>query len=288
MRSGLITPGGDLRKLEKASMADVDYVHIELEDGVAPERKIEARAVTVEALTRFDWSDKLTLVRVNSVTSGFLEDDVNTVAGGRPTAFLLAKCQGPDDIRYLDQLIAVAEAKYGIDPEAIKIASMIERINALQTIDAISQASRRMMALYIGATDLGTEVGYRRTFRGQEPEVAWVRSRVILAAHAAGLLALDSSCVWYRDQEETYEQARWSYHLGFDGKSAMSPRQVDSINRAFTPTEDEVRWAEQVFAGKEEAERSGLSVWVVDGMFVDEAMIGQATSILKATGRRGC
>jgi citrate lyase beta subunit len=280
LRSGLIVPGLDPERLAKASRSSGDVMHIELEDGVPDNRKDEGRRTITKALTELDWTDKLTLIRINNIASGFAEDDIDVVSQGKPTAFLLGKCEGPEDIRYLDHLLTRAEKRYALPPGEIKLAAMIERARALHTIDEITIASPRMMALYIGPTDLSTEVGYRRTYRGTEPEVSWVRSRIVFAAHLAGLLAIDSPSARYKDLEETALQARTSYHAGFDAKTCISPRQLDAVNTAFTPTADEVAWAEEVFAGKDRAEKDGLSVWVIDGMMVDEAMILRATNIL--------
>lgn len=290
LRSGLIVPGLDLARLEKASQCDGDVMHIELEDGVPPNRKAEGRKTIAEALQKFDWSGKLTLIRINNVASGFVEDDIDVVANGRPSAFMLGKCEGAEDIQYLDHLVGRAEKRIGIPQGTIKLASMIERVRALQKIDDIALASPRMMALYIGPTDLSTEVGYRRTYRGQELEVSWCRSRVVFGAHAAGLLAIDSPTPHYKDLEESFVQARWSYQLGFDAKTCVSPRQLEAVNRAFSPSEEEVKWAEEVFAGREEAEKAGESVWVKQGMMIDDAMIVRAHNILqtakKSRGRK--
>jgi citrate lyase beta subunit len=271
--------------MEKASRSPVDVVHIEIEDGVPPNRKAEARKSIVHALKTFDWTDKLTFVRINNVDSGFVEDDIEAISEGRPVAFLQGKCQGPEDIAYIDRLIGRAEKKHGIPEGTIKIASMVERARALLKIDEMAVASPRMIAFYMGPTDLSTEVGYRRTYKGLEMEVNWVRSRVVFAAHAHGLLAIDSPSVHYKDLEETYEQARWAYHVGFDAKSCISPRQLEPVNRAFSPTDEEIKWAREVMTGKDDAEKQGLSVWVMQGMMVDDAMIHRATMILKVADR---
>jgi citrate lyase subunit beta/citryl-CoA lyase len=282
LRSGLIVPGLDIARLEKASKSDGDVMHIELEDGVPPKRKAEGRKTITEALQKFNWSGKLTLIRINAIADGFVEDDVDVVSQGRPTAFMLGKCEGPEDIQYLDHLVTRAEKRHGLPHGSIKLASMIERVRALQKADDIATASPRMMALYIGPTDLSTEVGYRRTYRGQELEVSWVRSRVVFAAHAAGILAIDSPTPHYKDLEETAIQARWSYQLGFDAKTCISPRQLETVNRAFSPTEEEISWAEEVFADREKAEKAGESVWVnKQGMMVDDAMIVRSHNILQ-------
>jgi len=287
LRSGLITSGLDLHRLEKASKSSADFVHMELEDGILPTRKAQARANVVTALKQFDWTGKITMPRVNSMDSGFLEDDIAVVSEGVPTAFLLAKCQGPEDIHYLERLLDVAEQAHGIDAGTIQIAAMIERARAFHLIDAVATASPRMFALHIGPTDLSAELGYRRTYRGQELETYYVRSRVVVAAHTHGLLAFDTPCVHFRDPEETHLQSRWSYHLGFDAKSSIYPLQVEQVNRAFEPTAEEIGWAESVFAGKQEAATESRAVWEKDGMMLDDAMIARATAILDVARKAG-
>lgn len=280
LRSGLIVPGIEPSKLEKASKCRADIMHIELEDGVSDDRKAEARKMIVEALNDLDWSGKITMVRVNNVRSGFLEDDVDAVVQGRPHAILLAKSEGPEDILYLDHLIGRAEQRHDVEAGSVKIASMIERIRAFKMMDQLATASPRMMALYTGATDLSTEFGYRRGYRGQELETMFARSSIVAAAHAAGLLAIDSPTTRYTDLEDTLLQAKWAYRLGFEAKTCVSPRQIDRVNEGFTPEPDEIAWAEKILAGKEEAEAKGLSVWVSDGMMVDEAFVARATQIM--------
>jgi citrate lyase subunit beta/citryl-CoA lyase len=280
LRSGMIVPGVNPKHLEKAAASNLDLLHIELEDGINDDRKQEAREVTLKALLTLDFGGKITMPRINNVHSGYVEEDIDVVAEGRPTCFLLAKCGGPEDIHYIDHLITKAERKHKIPVGTIKIASMIERARGLLKVDEIAVASDRMMALYIGPTDLSTEVGYRRTYQGDELETLWPRSRVVFAAHAANLLAIDSPTTYYTDLELTLRQAKWSYHLGFDLKTCVSPRQIDMVNRGFTPSDEETSWAHKVFEGKEEAEAKGLSVWVRDGMMIDEAMVSRAQHIL--------
>lgn len=286
VQAGLITPGIERKKLEKAAASSGDLFHIELEDGVPNDRKAEAREIVRDGLQTLPWGDRLTMVRVNPVDSGMLEDDIDAVVPGQPTAFILAKCQGPEDIRYLDHLITRAELKHGVEPGKIRIVSMIERIRALNMADEIAVASPRMMALYIGPADLGTEVGYHRSYEGIELETYYPKAKVIIAAHSAGLLAFDSGTAKFRDLDLTYTQAAWAARIGFDAKMGISPNQIETVRRAFTPSEEDVAWAESVLAGKDAALSSGGSVWQSDGMFLDEAMVGRAEKIMKLIQRQ--
>jgi citrate lyase subunit beta / citryl-CoA lyase len=282
LKTGLITPGLEPALMDKASRGAADVIHIELEDGVPEARKSEARAFIATALRELDWSGKLTLVRVNPYDRGFLEEDLLAIAPARPTAILLGKCQSPDDVLYADRLLSWIERREGMAAGTVRLAAMIERAAALQSIDAIAGASARMCALYIGPSDLANEVGYRRSYQGLELETMWVRCRVVLAAHLAGLLAIDSPYVPFRDLEGTYEQARWSYRLGFDVKTCISPHQIEPVARAFTPDQEEIDWANAVLEGEESARMNETSVWVAKDMMLDAPHVIRAKRILAA------
>jgi citrate lyase subunit beta/citryl-CoA lyase len=283
--TGLITSGLSLELMSKAARTAAEVIHIELEDGVPHTRKGEARALILQALRELDWSGKMTLIRVDPYMSGDLEEDIEAVVPGRPSAILLGKCEGPVDVTYADRVIARAERQAGIERGTVKLAAMIERSAALHSIDDVARASARMVALYLGPSDLGNEVGYRRTYHGLEPELSWVRSRVVVAAHAAGLLAIDAPYVPFRDLDGTYEHARWSYRLGFDAKTCLSPRQIEAVARAFTPDREEIVWASAVLEGAEQAWSEDRTVWVAQDMMMDAPHVIRAQRILKSAKR---
>ena len=241
--SCLIVMGVEPEALEAASKSAAGMVHLELEDGMPAEKKAGARVAIRDALQSLDWSGKLTMVRVNPVQSGLFEDDVDVVAPGRPGCIYITKVQGPEDITYADKLLRETEAKHRLEPGSLKIFAYIERIRALASVEAIATSSERLIGLSLGATDLGTEVGYRRSFLGQELESLYAKSRVVVAAHLNGLIALDAPLVAYDEPEETYEQANWACRLGFDAKCCIFPYQVEIVNRAFGPSAIEIEWA---------------------------------------------
>lgn len=282
LRSGLITNGLRLDHLTKAAAADLDLVHIELEDGVPEDRKPEAREVIVEALRTLDWGHRMTLVRVARLADGHIEDDVATVVAGGATGILLGKCAGPEDVVTVDELLTAAEERAGVPVGTTRIATMIERARALQRCEDIAEASERMLALYIGPSDLGNEVGYRRTYDGLELETLYARSRIVLAAHAAGILAISPRYGPYREVGEVDEVATWLFQLGFDVVTCVSPTELPSVNRAFAPNERELEWARKVLAGGEEARAKGTGAWVVDGSMVDAPHVERAKRIIEA------
>jgi len=244
--SCLIVLGVDSDRLEAASKSAAGMVHLELEDGMPLAKKPAARIAIRDALTSLDWSGKLTMVRVNPVQSGLFEEDVDVVAPSRPGCIYITKVQGPEDIQNAETILAASEVKYGLEAGTLKIFAYIERIRALASVEAIAASSKRLIGLSVGATDLGSEVGYRRSFVGQELESLYAKSRVILAAHLNGLIALDAPLIAYDDVEATYEQANWACQLGFDAKCCIFPYQVEVVNRAFGPSPVEIAWAKRL------------------------------------------
>lgn len=246
--SCLIVLGVEDRALQAAHASAAGMVHFELEDGIRLENKPRARERIRAALTEMDWGDKLTMVRVNPVDSGLFEDDVDAVAPARPGCIYITKVQGPHDIVEAERILSENERRYGLEPGSLKIFAYVERIRALVSVEAIAASSPRLIGLSVGATDLGAEVGYRRSFVGQELETLYAKSRIIVAAHANGLIALDAPLIAYNDPEATYEQANWACRIGFDAKCCIFPDQAEIVNRAFGPSAQEIEWARGLVA----------------------------------------
>lgn len=279
-RSKLITPVFRRDLLEKAAASQADIVHVELEDGVPAGQKDAAREEAAAALREIDWRGKEVWVRVNAPDSPEMELDVHAVAGAAPHAVIVPKVSGPDDIAALGKLLTAAEAKSGVAAGTVKIAAVIERIRALDSVERIAKADARMTALVLGTDDMSVEYGYRLDRTGPSWETLYLKSRSILAARLVGIDCIDAAHFHYRDLEGTRRSAEWSRQLGFTGKTCLSPRQVPLVNAAFSPNDEEIAWARAVLEALKAAEADGLSVAVADGMMVDRPHALQAKEIL--------
>lgn len=279
-RSKLITPVLRRDLLEKAAVSEADIVHIELEDGVPAALKSSARARAAAALGEIDWHGKEVWVRVNAPDSPEMARDVDAVVAASPQALIVPKIAGPENVIALAELIATAEAAHGVAEGSVKIAAVIERIHALDSVEDIAAADTRVTALVLGTDDMSVEYGYRLDRDGPSWETLYLKSRSILAARLAGIDCLDAAHFHYRDLEGTQRSADWARQLGFTGKTCLSPRQVPIVNAAFSPSEAEVAWARAVIDALEEAEAEGKSVAVADGMMVDRPHGLQAQEIL--------
>lgn len=221
--------------LEKAASAGADVVQIVLErDMYSPSVSAEqGRENALRALRELDWGDAEIWVKISPFVSGEAEKDVDALAQARPSAFVLAKAQGPEDMITLAKLIDAAERKYSIPAGSIKMAAVIERIKALSTVEAIASCHSRMTALVFGPVDLSNEYGYRLDRAGQSLETLYAKSRCILAARLAGIEIGDAPYFFNQDLEGTLESTLRSLRLGFNTKTATSLGQIPVIHKAF-------------------------------------------------------
>jgi citrate lyase subunit beta/citryl-CoA lyase len=280
-RSKLIVPGDKWEMICKAQASAADIVHIDLEDAIAPQNKALARETMLRALRELDWSRKEAWIRIDHLSNEETAAHLAAAIQGQPSLIYMAKTQTPEDMQRLDELVSAGEARHGIEHGSIQIGAVIERIRALHNVEAIASATARMGAIVFGVADMANEYGYRQSLLpGQDYETLYARSRMILAARLAGIDVIDAPFPLFRDLENSEIDARFSARLGFTGKSAISPRQVEGIHRAFSPTEKELAWARKVMEVAASVGSTGTAVATVDGEMVDKPHFLKAERIL--------
>ncbi|MDG5817306.1 CoA ester lyase [Natronococcus sp. A-GB7] len=278
-RSLLFTPGDRPEMIRKAASSGADAIVFDLEDAVSPGRKDEARETVREVLAdpEFD-PDPEVCVRVNAAGAE-IERDLDALAGVdvdalRLDSVMLPKATAAADVREL----ADALEKRGF---ACPVLALIENAAGVLAAPEIADADATD-ALVFGAEDLSADLGATRTKEGTE--VLYARERVVLAAAARDCEAIDTLVTDFGDGERLREDAAFSVQLGYDGKLAIHPAQVDPINEAFSPDPDEVEWAERVLEAEREAEEANRGVFEVDGEMIDAPLIAQAERILERAG----
>ena len=298
-RSLLAVPASNRKMVEKALASGADAVFLDLEDAVAPDRKTGAREDVVRALKELDWSSRPTLFRANALDTRWFYRDVIEVAeeaGDALDAVLVPKVNRPEDLRAVAVLLDGIELATGLDPGKIKLEAQIETAEGLTNVDAIARSTERLEALHFGPgdfaaslgmpqTSLGTRDGWDEAYPGHR--FGYVMQRIVVAARAAGLRALDGPVADHRDEEGLREASRVARALGFDGKWCIHPAQVSVVNEVFSPTEDEVSWAEKVVGAYEEANAAGSGAVSVDGQMVDAASIRMARRTLDTAPGHG-
>jgi citrate lyase beta subunit len=273
-RSLLFAPADDERKLAKALASDVDAVVADLEDAVAPEAKAAARAVVRRVFADTE-GGPLRLVRVNAVGTPFHADDVAATAGLELAAIVLPKAE-PDAVASLDHALG------GGGPPVVAIVETAQGVRLAYDI----AVHPRVVALQIGAVDLGTEVGLEPRTDGQE--LLYVRSKLVLDCVAAGIRTpFDVVHLDIAAGDALAEECRLARSLGFRGKACIHPAQIPVVNAAFAPSETEISWARKVVAANDEAAAAGRGVFALDGSMIDLPVVERARRVLLETERRG-
>ena len=262
-RSVLYVPADKPRAMEKAAGLDADAVIFDLEDAVAPEAKDGARDHLADALGR-DWGRKLRLVRVNGAGTPWHGADLALAERTRPDAVLLPKVGGAE---------AVALAA-GALPGQVAVWAMIETPAGVLAAPAIA-AAPRMGGLVMGTNDLAKEL--RSHGRAA---LAYALQRTVLAARAAGIVAIDGVCNAFRDEDALRAECAEGRAFGFDGKSLIHPLQIAVANAAFGPSEEEIDLARRQIAAFEAAEAEGKGVAVLDGRIVESLHVAEARRVM--------
>lgn len=270
-KSLLFAPAADPRKLAKAAQSAADTVILELEDGVALAHKDEARANAVEALRTLDFGHRERMVRVNPVGSEFFEADMRAALAARPDTLALPKADAPEDVRRAIALLDELDPQHGIG-----LAAMIESPRAVLSLADICAAGRsRLNALIFGAEDFCALTGALRTREAWE--VFYARSAVVTAAAAFALDAVDMVCNEINDHERLKAECRIGRQLGFTGKQAIHPLQLEVIQRAFTPTDEELAQARRIV---DAAGWQAAGAFTLDGRMIDAPIVRQAERVL--------
>ena len=298
-RSLLAVPASNRKMVEKALLSEADEVFLDLEDAVAPDKKVGARGDVVRALAGLDWGGRAKLFRANALDTRWFYRDVIEVAEGTGEALdviLVPKVNRPEDLHAVAVLLDGIEREKGLEPGKVGLEAQIETAEGLANIDAIARSTGRLRALHFGPGDFAASLGMPQTSLGTRDEwdeaypghrFGYAMQRIVVAARAAGLRALDGPVADHRDEEGLREACRVARALGFDAKWCIHPAQVPVVNKVFSPTEDEVAWARKVILAYEEANRAGSGAISVDGQMVDAASIRMAQRTLHLAPGRG-
>ena len=278
-RSPLFVPGNREDMLRKALGMAPDALVPDLEDSVSVEEKVAARDTVASLLPLLSEAGPPVIPRVNSLSSGLIEDDLAAVVGTLVHGVSVPKVESAEDIERLDGLIAPLEQIAGVDEGAVGVIPWLETASGVQNAYEICRASARVVAVAFGAEDFARDMRIERTDEGSE--AAYPRSAVCVAARAAGVPALDTPFVRFRETERLVRDCRAARRFGFSGKFAIHPSQIDVINREFAPSEDEIVEARRVVEAYESARRTGRGATSLDGKMVDEPVVARARDLLE-------
>jgi len=289
MRSLLFVPADGGAKLDKALASGADAVIVDLEDSIAPDRKAQARASAAAFLKTAvtPASRPRLLVRVNAIATGLIDEDLDAVVPARPDAILLPKAEGGASIIHTDAKLAAREAIAGLDEGHIKIvAQAIETAAGLFAAGNIRGTSTRLIGLTWGPEDLSAEIGAEANRDAQglltEP-YRLARSLCLFSAAAAGVAAIETVYVDFRNLEGLKRDTEDARRDGFVGRLAIHPAQVPVINEVFTPTTDAIARAQAVVDAF--AKMPGAGVVAIEGKMYDRPHFARAQALLARVKR---
>lgn len=281
-RSALFVPGNNERFLAGAGRRGADAVILDLEDSLAQDDRATARALVRDALATVDFGGAERIVRINPFPAG--RDDIDVILPGRPDTLLLPKVESPDGVREVESFIAQGAARHGCG-RSIGFVAGIETALGVERAFEIACASDAVAALMVGVEDYTADMGVEKTRRGRES--LYARMRIVNAARAAGLRALDAVYGDFADLEGLRAWARASRGLGFSGMGCIHPAQIPAVNEVFSPSRSEIERASRVLAAYADAVRAGRGVAVVDGMMVDRPVARRAERVLAEAAALG-
>ena len=290
-RSELTCPGHSLKMMTKAAASDADQVIFDLEDACAPSQKEGARKTVAEALTSLDFGQRIRAYRPNGPETRFFYRDiieVVEVAGQSLDCVVLPKVNGPDDIIFADRLLTQVEQCMGFQVGRIMLEALIESADAVLHAEAIAKASPRLSGLIFGLVDFAGDVGAKELGAQQFFYYNYAKAKVITAARAAGITALDGVTLAIKDMDACKRDAEMAARMGFDGKWAVYPPQVAVINQAFTPTAEEITRAQHILDAYASADtEQGVGAIVVEDEMIDAATLRVEEKRLAIARRAG-
>ena len=291
LRCPLFIPGNRAEMLGKAARYSASAFIPDMEDSVPLANKAEAREVTADALPSLCELGKPVLPRVNSLLTGLTADDLAAVVGPYVVGISIGKVKSANDIAVVDGMLSELERDRGIDVGSVGVLPWLETASAIMNAFSICTASKRVRWVAFGAEDYSADMGISRavdvagsdTGRVEEygeASLLYARTAVAVAARAAGVDALDTPYVKFRDAEGLCREAGLARRLGYVGKFAIHPAQIEVIEEVFSPTDAEIERARRVMEAAAAAEREGRGSVSLDGEMVDAPVVARARNVL--------
>jgi malyl-CoA/(S)-citramalyl-CoA lyase len=301
-RSELAVPGSNPAMFEKAANSAADIVFLDVEDAVAPDDKAQARKNIIQGLNDIDWGRKTMMVRINGLDTHYMYRDVVDIVEACPRLdmILIPKVGTPADVYAIDMMVTQIETAMG-RTKRIGFEVLIETALGMANVEAIAQSSKRLEAMSFGVADYAASTRARTTVIGGvnkdsgvltdrdadgNREYFWTdpwhaaQTRMMVACRAYGLRPIDGPFGDFSDTDGYLAAANRAAVLGYEGKWAIHPSQIDLANQVYTPSEAEVTRARRIMQAMDEAAKAGKGAVSLDGRMIDIASIRMAEALL--------
>jgi citrate lyase subunit beta/citryl-CoA lyase len=287
-RSWMFVPGHREKMIDKALGLNADAIMLDIEDGVAPSEKETARKCIREALGRDKAPNSpARFVRINAIGHERMDADLSAVIRPGLEGLVCPKVETPEEVRKVDAIVKEREPVLKMVSGGVALLIAIESPRGLMNAAAIAAASPRVCGLMFGAEDFGRELGLPTSREGEARDMLYARSALVIAAASAHVQPVDGVWVDLKDMDGLIGFARQSRRLGFSGMSSIHPSQIDPINKQFSPTADEIAYAEKVVQAFEEANARGDGSIALGGQLIDRPIVERARRTLEMAASLG-
>ena len=279
-RSMLFLPGNTPNIIVNGEILGADAVILDLEDAVAPTEKDSARILVRNAIGRMGFGRCEVIVRINSIDTPFWKKDLDAIIPVRPSLIMPPKTSCAEDVKQVDAYISALEEKLGMEKNSVGLIPLIETALGVENAFAIASACERVRAIFLGGEDLTADLRCKRTKEGQE--IFYSRSRMVVAARAAGVEVYATPFTDVDDDEGIYVDAQLAKSLGFTGKASISPRHVKAINEVFSPSMKDIDYAYEVMEAIRIGKEQGKGAVSLRGKMIDAPIVARAQQIIDA------
>src|SRR5919109_1165902 len=277
-RALLYMPGDDFHKIHKATTLGVDSICMDMEDGVAANKKTEARAVIAQAMKELSFGKSERCIRINSIGSGLEKRDLVAALATNPDSIVVPKIESADQVKWVSEHIESYELSSNLNIGSIRLLIGVETAKGILNLKEIAESDKRLEAIIFGAEDYAASIGAIRTKEGTE--VLYARSAVVTACAANDLQAIDMVYIDFHDLEGLRAEAEQGARLGFSGKQIIHPNQVAPVQEAFTPSAEAIEYAQRVVDAFTASQKEGKGAFALDGKMIDMPLLKNAQKVL--------
>jgi len=280
--SRLYLPGNNPGLMINAGLHYADGLILDLEDSVAPDKKDEARILVRNALRQISFFGAERMVRINQGDRGL--EDLASLIPQHVNLVLIPKCESSEQVLSIDKEINALRERHGLK-EPVHLMPIIETALGIENSFRIAKSTGSVVAMAIGLEDFTADLGVQRTAEGSES--LYARSRLVVAAKAAGIQPIDSVFSDVADTEGLIRNVRISKSMGFEGMGCIHPRQVPVIRKGFAPDAEEIEKSKKIVIAYEKAAKEGLGVVALGTKMIDPPVVLRAQKALDLAVRLG-
>jgi citrate lyase beta subunit len=278
-------PGDDRRKIEKATTLGVDSICMDMEDGVAANKKDEARAVIAQAMKELNFGTSERCIRINGVGTGLEKYDLAAALSANPDAIVVPKVETAEQVQWVSERIEAHELASRKNIGSIRLLVGVETAKGILNLKEIAGAAKRLEAIIFGGEDYAASVGAVRT--KSAVELLYARQAVVTTCAAYDLQAIDIVFIDFKDPDGLRAEAEQGAGFGFSGKQVIHPNQVPVAQEAYTPSAAAIEYAKRIVESFESSQKEGKGAYALDGKMIDMPLLKNAQRMLERAQAAG-